>query len=105
MVDNIQVGDRVVLVAAGSLSSVKVVNKDLVVKIPDSLDFVQAATLPISYITAIHALSSLKSGQVCSITKFSFEFYLTLFRLFLFTLALDLLVRPQSKLRKCLVPQ
>ncbi|KKA30866.1 hypothetical protein TD95_000725 [Thielaviopsis punctulata] len=63
LVDNIKVGDRVVLIAAGAVSSVKVVNKDLVVKIPDSLDFEQAATLPISYLTAIHALSNLKSGQ------------------------------------------
>lgn len=70
LVDNVKVGDRVVLLASGAVSSVKRVKKDLVMKIPEGLNFLQAATMPMSYITAIRALSNLEPEQVC----FTFEF-------------------------------
>ncbi|KKA28074.1 hypothetical protein TD95_004875 [Thielaviopsis punctulata] len=59
LVDNVKVGDRVMFLAPGAISSVKTVKKDLVMKIPEDLDFAEAASMPISYMTAFRALVSL----------------------------------------------
>lgn len=60
-------GDRVIAIAPKSLSSHLVTSEDLVQKIPDSLSFEDAATLPRAYATAIAALynaGGLMTGQV-----------------------------------------
>ncbi|WP_437275956.1 type I polyketide synthase [Sorangium sp. So ce375] len=52
-------GTRVVAAVPGSLSSRVVAPAALVAPIPESLGFAQAATLPVAFLTAIHALEGL----------------------------------------------
>lgn len=61
------VGDRVIALGAGSLSSHLRVPEMLVEKIPENMTFEEAATLPSSFGTAMAALQmagNLQAGQV-----------------------------------------
>lgn len=62
-VDAFAVGDEVVAVAPGSFSSHVIARVRDVVRKPESLSFVQAAAMPIAFLTADHALRGLTSGQ------------------------------------------
>jgi NADPH:quinone reductase-like Zn-dependent oxidoreductase/3-oxoacyl-(acyl-carrier-protein) synthase/SAM-dependent methyltransferase/acyl carrier protein len=62
-VDEFAVGDEVVAVAPGSFSSHVIARVRDVVRKPESLSFVQAAAMPIAYLTADYALRGLTSGQ------------------------------------------
>ncbi|KAK5991160.1 Highly reducing polyketide synthase gloL [Cladobotryum mycophilum] len=61
-IDHLKVGDRVVAMDGGCLSTQKVVNGQLVMRIPDHLSFEDAATMPIAYSTAIYSLFNI--GQL-----------------------------------------
>lgn len=66
-VEGLAVGDRVISLGSGSFSSHLVTSDKLVAKIPDSLSFEEAATLPTAYATAIMALyntGNLEAGEV-----------------------------------------
>jgi len=60
-------GDRVMCLGAGSFASHVVTSDALCERIPDSMSFEEAATIPAAYATAIaalHNLGNLQSGQV-----------------------------------------
>lgn len=66
-VGNFEPGDRVMAFSYGCFATSIVTNVDLVVKMPEVLGFAEAATLPTSYVTAIHALvnaGGLTEGEV-----------------------------------------
>ncbi len=55
-VDSLRVGDHVVAIAAGCLATAVIARAALVAPKPAGLTFEQAASLPVAYITAAHAL-------------------------------------------------
>ncbi len=63
-VADLRVGDPVIAVAASAFGSHVLTRAELVVRKPPRLTFEQAATLPIAYLTASHALESL--GRLCA---------------------------------------
>jgi acyl transferase domain-containing protein/acyl carrier protein len=62
-VTEFKVGDEVLATAAGTFRTFVTVDAVLVVAKPPALTFEDAATIPIAFLTAQHALSSLKRGQ------------------------------------------
>ncbi len=61
-----RVGDRVAAIAADAFRDNLIVHEDAAVKIPQSLSFPEAATIPIAFLTANHALvdvAKLQPGQ------------------------------------------
>lgn len=54
-----QVGDRVAVIGGDSYSTVLKTTSALCVKIPDSMSFEDAATMPCVYTTVIHSLMDL----------------------------------------------
>jgi NADPH:quinone reductase-like Zn-dependent oxidoreductase len=73
-VKDFAVGDRVIGLGCGSLSSHLRTSEMLIEKIPDNIPFEEAATLPAAFGTALAALSNagnLQSGQVKSPTSCS----------------------------------
>jgi NADPH:quinone reductase-like Zn-dependent oxidoreductase len=66
-VDKVHVGDRVLFCRPDASSTTLTINQRLCEKIPEDLSFVDAATLPLAYATAIHSLlrvGRLEKGQV-----------------------------------------
>ncbi|KAJ4346503.1 uncharacterized protein N0V89_010432 [Didymosphaeria variabile] len=66
-VDHLRVGDRVFVCDLGCLSTKIVTSAQLCARIPDSLSFEDAATMPCVYSTVIHSLvnvGGLESGQL-----------------------------------------
>ncbi|MFI6482204.1 SDR family NAD(P)-dependent oxidoreductase [Nonomuraea sp. NPDC050663] len=59
------VGDRVVCLVSeiGAMATHLTVDARLVARIPDSLGFPQAATLPAAYLTAVHGMAGLREGE------------------------------------------
>jgi NADPH:quinone reductase-like Zn-dependent oxidoreductase len=71
-VKDLAVGDRVMCLGAGSFASHLITPESLCEKIPDTLTFEEAATMPAAYATAIAALyyaGNLKPGQVSRATS------------------------------------
>jgi amino acid adenylation domain-containing protein len=62
-VEDYQVGDAVIAIAFGSFSKYVTVNSQLVAPIPNGLNFEQAATIPVNFVTAYYALH-----QIANIT-------------------------------------
>nr|APX44002.1 polyketide synthase [Pestalotiopsis microspora] len=65
-VTNFSVGDRVMAIGRGACSTELVTSELLCAKMPDDLDFVHAASLPIVFVTAIYSLieiGRLSQGQ------------------------------------------
>lgn len=65
-VEGVQIGDRVAGVASGGFRSHVVTRAELVVTLPDSVSFTQAAALPIAYLTAdysLHQLAKMSHGN------------------------------------------
>ncbi len=84
-VSDVAIGDRVVGVAVeGCFSSHALLVDSLVAKIPDGLSFVEAASMPACYTTAVQALldvGRLERGQVFHRQSWTFCFgLLMLFR-------------------------
>jgi NADPH:quinone reductase-like Zn-dependent oxidoreductase len=66
-VQNVTVGDRVMVFAGGSYSTSLVTRALLCARIPADLSFAEAATMPCVYSTVIHSvihLGRLRKGQV-----------------------------------------
>ena len=66
-VKNLKPGDRVMVSASGAFSSALTTTEGLCVKIPDTLSFAEAATMPTVYLTVIYSLcdvAHLEKGQV-----------------------------------------
>lgn len=64
---DLQVGDRVAVIATSSYSTVLKTPADMCVKIPDNLSFEEAATMPSVFGTVIYGLlhlANLEAGQV-----------------------------------------
>jgi hypothetical protein len=55
-VHNLAVGDRVMIVSPGCLSTTLKLDQRLCVRMPDSLTYEQVASMPLAYATAIHCL-------------------------------------------------
>ena len=65
-VDNINVGDRVMAIASGSLAKYVTVNQALVALKPPHLTITEAATIPVTFLTAyytLHQLAKIKTGE------------------------------------------
>ncbi|KAL3417435.1 polyketide synthase [Phlyctema vagabunda] len=65
-VNDLQVGDRVMTMGQNYFSTQTIATADHVVKIPDTLTFEDAATMPCVYVTVIHALlkmAEIRKGQ------------------------------------------
>ncbi|KAK5659385.1 hypothetical protein OQA88_1478 [Cercophora sp. LCS_1] len=65
-VTTVSPGDRVMVIASGSFASTLVAHESICVKIPDSLSFVDAATMPLVYCTTIRGMidqARLEKGQ------------------------------------------
>ena len=65
-VTDLAVGDDVIAVAPGAFATIVVANEAMVAPKPDGLTYEQAATIPIAFLTAYHALiglAELKSGE------------------------------------------
>jgi NADPH:quinone reductase-like Zn-dependent oxidoreductase len=75
-VQNVHVGDRVMTLSSGSLGTRIQMPSRVCVKIPGSLSFEDAATMPCVYVTVIRSLldiGRLQKGQVCKVTdKFQY---------------------------------
>lgn len=70
---DLAVGDRVMCLGAGSLSSHLVTPETLCERIPDSLSFEDAATIPAAFCTAmagLYSVGNLQPGQVSWLTGF-----------------------------------
>ena len=68
-VKTLRVGDRVMLAGRSTFSTSIVLSELLCAKIPDEMSFVEAATMPIVYGTAMQAIMTvgrLQKGQVSS---------------------------------------
>ncbi|WP_413160471.1 SDR family NAD(P)-dependent oxidoreductase [Capilliphycus salinus ALCB114379] len=55
-VKGLNIGDKVIAIAAGSFSQFVTVNAAIVAKIPDRLSFEEAATIPVTFLTAYYTL-------------------------------------------------
>jgi len=55
-VTHLQAGDKVMAIAAGSFADYVTTHADLAVKKPQNISFAQAATIPITFLTAYYAL-------------------------------------------------
>lgn len=67
-VKNLKVGDRVMAFETDCFGTVITTSETLLQKIPDSLSFELAATMPFAYLTAIYCLMDigrLEKEQVC----------------------------------------
>jgi Zn-dependent alcohol dehydrogenase len=69
-------GDRVILLGSGTLSTLMTISETLCEKIPSNLSFEDAATMPTVFTTAVCGLlniGNLQKGQVsaCNINNFS----------------------------------
>jgi myxalamid-type polyketide synthase MxaB len=65
-VDNFQIGDRILAMMSGSFSQYVTVDAPLVVSIPASLSFAEAATIPGAFLTAyygLHHLAKIQPGE------------------------------------------
>ncbi len=62
-VEQFQVGDEVVAMAFGSFSSNVITRAELVVKKPGAISFAQAATIPVTFLTAHYGLNRLAKMQ------------------------------------------
>jgi len=65
-VENLNIGDRVLVCDGGCLATTIVTTAKLCAKIPDKLSFEDAATMPCVYSTVIHSIvniGGLESGQ------------------------------------------
>jgi NADPH:quinone reductase-like Zn-dependent oxidoreductase/acyl carrier protein/pimeloyl-ACP methyl ester carboxylesterase len=61
-----KVGDRVIALGAGCFASHLTAPEELLLPLPDAMTFEEAATLPVAYMTAVHALcgiAGLKRGE------------------------------------------
>lgn len=59
-------GDRVMVLAIGAISTSVITSAQMCVKIPDSMSFTEAATMPTVYSTVVHSLldkARLEAGQ------------------------------------------
>ena len=63
-ITHLQVGDRVVAMAVGGFSQYVTLSSDLVVRLPASLTFVQAASIPANFSTAYYALHTVANIQL-----------------------------------------
>lgn len=66
-VKNLCVGDRVMLAGRSTFATSVVLSELLCAKIPDRMTYVEAASMPVIYLTAMQALMSvgrLEKGQV-----------------------------------------
>lgn len=54
--DKLKVGDRVAVISSGSFTTSHVVSQLVCSKIPDEMNFNEAASIPITYCTAIHGI-------------------------------------------------
>lgn len=67
-IGHVQAGDRVFAISTGLFATRKVLPGRAVFKMPETLTFEEAATMPIVYATVIYALitlGQLRKGQVC----------------------------------------
>lgn len=55
-VTRFSVGDSVMFLADGALSTLAIVSQQVCVKIPDSLDFLKASSIPVAFSVAIYSL-------------------------------------------------
>ena len=65
-VTNLQVGDKVFGLASGSFSNFAITSADFVVPMPKKLSFEEAATIPVTFLTAyyaLHHLGKMKAGE------------------------------------------
>ncbi|WP_437621819.1 type I polyketide synthase [Sorangium sp. So ce1151] len=62
-VEHVQVGDRVMGLAMGTFGDQVETDAQLVVRIPEPLDFAEAATIPLAFLTALYALDDLGALQ------------------------------------------
>ncbi len=65
-IDNFQIGDRILAMMSGSFSQYVTVDAHLVVSIPASLSFAEAATIPGAFLTAyygLHHLAKIQPGE------------------------------------------
>ncbi len=60
---DVRVGDRVMAIAPACLSTHVVAPVQAVVRLPDGVDFVAAATVPVAFLTACYALGTLANLQ------------------------------------------
>ena len=70
---SLSIGDRVAIISSGSFTTSQIVLTSLCVKIPDEMDFENAAVLPVAYCTAIHGIVDLgrvREGMVCDVIFF-----------------------------------
>lgn len=58
-VHHVKCGDRVITACSGLFSTNKVVPGRFVARIPDDISFEEAATLPVVYMTVLHAFLTL----------------------------------------------
>ena len=68
-VKDLKVGDPVLGLARGSFASEVVIDARLVVAMPDTLTFAEAATIPMTFLTAwygLHVLGALQAGRAGS---------------------------------------
>ena len=71
-VQNLHVGDRVIVLGRNTFSSQVIESELLMAKIPDDLIFTEAATLAVAYSVAIYSLinvGNLQAGQVSSVPR------------------------------------
>jgi acyl transferase domain-containing protein/protein-L-isoaspartate O-methyltransferase len=97
-VQNLKIGDRVMLIGRGGFGTRVVVSENHCEIIPDGLSFEDAATMPCVFATSIYSIftvGNLKRGQVChhSIPLFVLAFN-SLFSLFSFIVLVGELVLP-----------
>lgn len=59
----LQLGDRVICNGSGCFTSLATASEKLCTKIPDSLDFIEASTMPIVYCTVIYGLVDIAKMQ------------------------------------------
>ncbi|WP_394836551.1 type I polyketide synthase [Pendulispora rubella] len=62
-VEHVQAGDRVMGLGTGTFGTHVDTDARLLVRIPDALDFAEAATIPLAFLTALHALDDLGALQ------------------------------------------
>lgn len=64
---NLSIGDRVLVISIGTFSTVITVSEKLCEKLPDVMSFLDGASMPIVFATAIYSLidtARLQNGQV-----------------------------------------